>query len=209
MDTKRIIDKLKQRQPDILGSQSFSKFAVFIPLIKQDNQINILFEVRSEKLRRQPGEICFPGGRIDENDKTAKDAAIRETSEELGVIKKNIVDVTPIDYVVSPMGMIVYPFAGRIDNPETIEPNTEEVGEIFTVPLTYFLETKPEKHRLTLGIQPDDDFPFDLIDGGENYNWRTLEVDEYFYNYEGKVIWGLTAKIISHFAEIIQEDFNV
>jgi peroxisomal coenzyme A diphosphatase NUDT7 len=55
-------------------------------------------------------------------------------------------------------------------------------------------------------VKPDKNFPLELIVGGEDYNWRTSKIDEYFYQYEDKVIWGLTAKILSHFIELIKED---
>lgn len=205
MDPKVILNKVKNHTPVILGSGRFSKFAVLIPLIEKDNGISVLFEVRSQALRRQPGEICFPGGRIDHRDNTEKDAAIRETTEELGIGRKDISEVHSLDYLVSPFGMIVYPYAGFIKEPECIEPNPSEVKDVFLVPLDFFLETKPQIHQVNLAVEPDEDFPFDLIVGGQNYNWRTRKMDEYFYTYGNNVIWGLTAKIISHFTDIIRD----
>ncbi|WP_226037572.1 NUDIX hydrolase [Aquibacillus saliphilus] len=204
MDSKSILNKVKSHIPTILGSESFSKFSVLIPLVKVDNEITILFEVRSQSLRRQPGEICFPGGKIDKQDETEKAAAIRETTEELGIKNDDISDVHPLDYMVSPFGMIVYPHVGFLSSAEELTPNPAEVGEVFTVPLSYFLETKPQIYQVNLDVQPEDNFPFDQIVGGENYNWRTFKMDEYFYTYNNKVIWGLTARIISHFVEIIK-----
>ncbi|MBM7570748.1 NUDIX hydrolase [Aquibacillus albus] len=205
MDPKTILHKLENHRPTILGGQNFATFAVLIPLVKKEDHIYVLFEVRSEKLRRQPGEICFPGGKIDKQDNNPQSAAIRETTEELGIRKQDIMDVYPIDYLVSPFEMIVYPHVGFISHPERIEPNPPEVGEVFMVPLTFFLETKPQIHQVHLNVQPDESFPFDLIVGGHNYQWRSLKMDEYFFIYGEKVIWGLTAKIISHFTELLQK----
>ena len=67
------------------------------------------------------------------------------------------------------------------------------------MPLTYFIENAPDIYHLHFKVEPEEKFPFDLIVGGENYNWRTRAIDEYFYLYEEKAIWGLTAKILSHF----------
>lgn len=203
MDSKTIREKVKEHSSSILGSEKFSKFAVLLPLIQKENGIHILFEVRSHKLRRQPGEICFPGGRMDSRDKTDQIAAIRETEEELGISKEQISDVFPIDYLVSPFGMIVYPHVGFIGESESIEPNPAEVEGVFTVPLSFFLKTRPKVHFVDVKMVPEDDFPFDLIVGGQDYNWRTGKIDEYFYIYEDKVIWGLTAKILTHFIDVI------
>ncbi|MDR7075515.1 8-oxo-dGTP pyrophosphatase MutT (NUDIX family) [Neobacillus niacini] len=197
--------KLKSHTPTILGSDKFSKYAVMIPLIQKDDGIHVLFEVRSLQLRRQPGEICFPGGRIDPQDVDEKCAAIRETIEELGISSENLSEVFPLDFMISPFGMMIYPFVAIIDKPEKIQPNPAEVGEVFTVPLTYFIENAPDIYHLNFKVEPEEKFPFDLIVGGENYNWRTRAIDEYFYLYEEKAIWGLTAKILSHFIDIMKQ----
>ncbi|MFP7300020.1 NUDIX hydrolase [Neobacillus niacini] len=196
--------KLKNHTPDILGGEKFSKYAVMVPLIQIGDEIHVLFEIRSLQLRRQPGEICFPGGRIDPQDMDEKSAAIRETMEELGISSENISEVFPLDFMITPFGMMIYPYAGMIESPEKIQPNPAEVGEIFTVPLTYFIENAPDIYHINFKVEPEENFPFDLIVGGENYNWRTRSLDEYFYLYEEKVIWGLTAKILSHFIEIMK-----
>lgn len=204
MDPKSLVDKVKGRIPEVLGNKDFSKFAILLPLIEKEGEIHILFEVRSHQLRSQPGEICFPGGRIDKEDESEEDAAVRETMEELGIERQQISDIFPLDYIVSPFGMIVYSYAGIIDADVEFRPNPPEVDSLFTVPLSFFLEKDPKVYRVNFDIQPEESFPYDLIAGGENYNWRTRQVDEFFYLYEDKVIWGLTAKILTHFMEIIR-----
>jgi peroxisomal coenzyme A diphosphatase NUDT7 len=206
MQLKKFIHTLSKRTPTLLGHEQFTKFAVLLPLIEKDDELHILFEVRAFHLNRQPGEICFPGGKIDQNDKNAQEAAIRETVEELGVETSNITNVLPLDYIVSPFGTIIYPFVGFITHPHTIKPNEDEVAEIFTVPLSFFQHTTPEIYRVHFNAQPEANFPFDKIPNGENYNWRLRKMDEYFYYYEDKVIWGLTAKILFHFIEVITKD---
>lgn len=204
MNPQQIMDKIKNHTPDILGNESFSKYAVLLPLIKKNGETHVLFEVRSYDLRRQPGEICFPGGRIDRTDEDARHTALRETQEELGVSLQEITEVFPLDYLVSPFGMIVYTFAGEINEAANFTLNSAEVDHIFTVPLSFFQETAPKVYRIHFRAQPEADFPFDLIAGGENYDWRTREMDEYFYLYGDKVIWGLTARILTHFIEVLR-----
>jgi peroxisomal coenzyme A diphosphatase NUDT7 len=204
MELESVLGKIKNHTPTILGSEKYSKYAVMVPLIEKDDGIHVLFEVRSLELRRQPGEICFPGGRIDAVDKDEKSAAIRETAEELGIDNKNIINVFPLDFMISPFGMMIYPYVGLISNPENIQPNPTEVGEIFTVPLSYFINTEPKIYHVNFKVEPEENFPFNLVIGGENYNWRTRAIDEYFYIYEEKVIWGLTATILAHFIELLR-----
>jgi peroxisomal coenzyme A diphosphatase NUDT7 len=202
MKIKEITDKFLGRTPSILGHEQFLKFAVLLPLVEINNEVHILFEVRALNLRRQPGEVCFPGGKIEKGE-DARNAAIRETSEELGIEESKIINVFPLDYMVSAFGTIIYPFAGTITESNKIAPNVTEVGEVFTVPLSFFKKNQPESYKINFQVQPEDGFPFDLIIGGENYNWQTRTMDEYFYRYEDKVIWGLTAKVLTHFFEML------
>ena len=204
MKSEDITKKLMGHSPEILGSGNFSKYAVLVPLIEKEDGMHVLFEERSHKLRRQPGDICFPGGKIDKSDCNELAAALRETNEELGLGKDDISHVFPIDYLVSPFGMIVYPFAGFVRNLQQITPNPAEVETIFTVPLSFFMEKPPEIYHVQYKIEPHENFPHDLIVGGENYQWQPKQMEEYFYLYKDRVIWGLTAKILTHFIEILR-----
>jgi peroxisomal coenzyme A diphosphatase NUDT7 len=203
MEISKVIEKLAGRQPEILGHEQLLKYAVLLPLIEVHNETHILFEVRSMSLRRQPGEICFPGGKVDPEDLDQKECAIRETSEELGINKQDIANVIPLDFMMSTTHNIIYPFIGTITTPKQINPNLSEVGEVFTVPLSYFRKTKPKIHNINFQIVPEEGFPFDLIIGGENYQWQQRPIEEYFYQYDGKVIWGLTARILAHFLDLL------
>lgn len=206
MDATHIVRKLKNRQPSILGEENFRKYAILLPLIEVENETHILFEVRSMNLRSQPGDICFPGGKVDREDKHTMHTAIRETTEELGIPDNHIKDLIPLDYMVSDFGRMIYPYIGRITDIANIIPNKDEVDETFTVPLSFFLETAPKKYKVNFKVAPEDNFPYDLIIGGENYDWRTHQLDELFFKYNGKVIWGLTAKVLTHFISLIQDD---
>ncbi|CAM4011638.1 NUDIX hydrolase [Mesobacillus thioparans] len=205
MKIQQISEVLLGRTPSILGHEQFMKFAVLLPLVEVNNEVHILFEVRALTLRRQPGEICFPGGRIEKGEDPGK-AAARETSEELGIKESEITDMIPLDFMVSAFGTIIYPFVGTIKNPGAIKPNEAEVGEVFTVPLAFFTKNQPATYKINFQVEPEDGFPFDLIIGGENYNWQTRSMNEYFYRTNGKVIWGLTARVLTHFLELMEQE---
>jgi peroxisomal coenzyme A diphosphatase NUDT7 len=204
MDVNEILQLFKERTPKILGSETFSEYAILLPLIEVNGQTHVLFEVRSLNMRRQPGEICFPGGRIDRSDSDEKAAAIRETSEELGIPLHTITDVSPLDYIVSPFGTIIYPYVGKINvSLQEIKPNRAEVEEIFTTPLTFLQEREPDLYNIKFKMEPEESFPFKQIPGGENYNWQARNMKEHFYYYEDKVIWGLTARVLHHFVKLL------
>lgn len=203
MDLECILAKFRSRTPSILGSENFSKYAVLLPLVDINGKYHILFEVRALKMRRQPGEVCFPGGKMDPDDVDSLHTAMRETSEELGIEPENIKNVLPLDYLLSPFGMIIYPYMGVIERPDAIRPNPNEVDEVFMVPLSFLLETGPEVHKINHRVETATDFPYEAIAGGKDYKWQAREAEEYFYYYEDKVIWGLTARLLKHFIDVI------
>lgn len=192
-----------QRTPEILGSENLAKFSLLLPLVQKEDGLHVLFEVRSMAMRRQPGEVCFPGGKIDDNDESPAHAAIRETNEELGVSFEHIDILFPLDFMLSPFGTIIYSYAGLIDL-SYVNLNEAEVGEIFTVPLDFLLTTEPELHYIELRPEPEENFPYHLIARGKEYNWQKKMMEEYFYFYENRIIWGLTARILKHFLDIVR-----
>jgi peroxisomal coenzyme A diphosphatase NUDT7 len=205
MDLRKIILKLSERSPFVLGSENFSTYSVLLPLVYINNEIHLIFEVRAFSLRRQPGEVCFPGGKNDETDKDHMETAIRETYEELGLKEGSISQVVPLDFIVSPYGNIIYPFVGVIDTINDMQVNHKEVDHIFTVPLTFFKQTKPDIHYVNARLEPEPGFPYDSIVGGKDYNWQIKRMEEFFYYFEDKVIWGLTARVVRHFIQVIEE----
>ncbi|MFC7395142.1 NUDIX hydrolase [Scopulibacillus cellulosilyticus] len=202
MDINEIKEKI-DKDKGIIGENKAKKSAVLIPLLEVNGEWHILFEVRSKTLKSQPGDICFPGGRYDKKDASLKETAIRETSEELGISTSDITILGDLAlYVPSPY-MIVYPFVGYIHSVEGIMPNEQEVDSVFTVPLNWLLKQKPERHIVDLAAKPKADFPFEKIYGGKNYTFRRQFMEELFYDYNERSIWGLTAKILSHFLDTL------
>jgi 8-oxo-dGTP pyrophosphatase MutT (NUDIX family) len=195
--------KLEHRQANILDHQTAIKSAVMLPLIIHKGQPSLLFEVRSQDLKGQPGEICFPGGHIEPGDASPQEAALRETCEELGIKKEALGVWGPLDVLVTPFQLILYPFVCEIKAGTQIIPNSE-VDHVFYVPLNFLLKTKPLIHQMEVKVIPEENFPFQLIQNGKDYNWRTGHYPVYFYLYENYIIWGLTARILAHFLEVIR-----
>lgn len=187
----------------ITNAEDFLQSAVTVPLIDMDGKPAILFEVRSSKLQWQPGEICFPGGRIENYDNSPLQAALRETVEELGVSQENIEVLGEMDYLVSPIGVIMYPYAVHISEQLPFTPNEDEVADVFTVPLDFLLTTKPQIASMEVATKPLEGFPYELlpVDYPQGYR-RRAEYQVLFYQYNQYVIWGLTARVLTSFLDI-------
>lgn len=204
MEISEIMRMVSQHESTIFDINNYRKYAVLLPLVDIQGEIHVLFEVRSFHLRSQPGDVCFPGGRIDSKDTSPLHCAIRETSEELGLGKQHIKQTLPLDYIVSDLGRVIYPFVGIITDLKEVIPNKAEVQEVFTVPLAYFMEHKPKQYKVDFHAVPEDNFPFHLITNGKDYDFRSYREHEPFYVYNDRVIWGLTAKILIHFISLIK-----
>ncbi len=202
MNLNHIVNKVNGRKGKPQGV--YHDFAVLLPLIYTDQGLKILFEVRSENLNRQPGEICFPGGKVEPNE-TFLQTAIRETCEELNISKENLEVIGELDYLVTPYNLIIYPYIGVIKGLkyEDIKYNTDEVSEIFLMDLDFALNTKPDVHQVDLLASPKDNFPYDLIIQGREYKWRVGKYPVPFYVYKDKIIWGFTARVLMNFVGII------
>ncbi|MNW25416.1 putative NUDIX hydrolase [compost metagenome] len=198
-------NQLAQHQSLFIGESTAFRCAVMIPLVQVGGEWHVLFEVRSYTMRKQPGDISFPGGRIDATDASPLAAALRETHEELGIDPESVQIVGPLSpYVASP-SFVVYPFVAKVDYDQIIHAyNRDEVEEVFTVPLQWLFSYEPYMHQVAVEPVPAPDFPYDKIMNGANYQWRTRPIEEWFYDYQSYTIWGLTARILKHFIEIIR-----
>lgn len=200
-DLMKIKAKLQKKSP--LPVDVKNRFSVMIPLIKRKGEIHLLFEKRAMTLRNQPGEISFPGGRIEKNE-SPWDAAIRETCEELLIEENDLEIYSEGDFLVNPYAAIIYSFIGEIKKDfYEIIPSKAEVESIFTVPLSFFMETEPKAYSINLKVNRSDDFPYHLIPNGRDYKFKRGREEVLFYQYKGQIIWGFTAKMTRRFIERI------
>lgn len=203
----KIVNKLSGRKPFLMDRENYLVSAVLLPLVEEKNGTSLLFEVRSRHLERQPGEICFPGGRVEANEMEAPArTAVREAAEELGLERDNIRLIAPLDFLVTPMGAVVYPYVGSVHCPGGIKPNREEVGSVFTVPLDYLLDYKPVSGIVDVATRYPEDFPFHRVpEVYRTVGWKKRwSFPTFIYEYENYFIWGLTAIILHHFLDAIR-----
>ncbi len=194
---------IQHHKPEFIDFESNRQSAVLIPLIRKEDRYYILFEIRASGIS-QPGDISFPGGAV-ENGETFEETAIRETKEELGLKDTDISIWGQCDTYWNGKNRIIYSFAGQID-PEAVHINREEVESIFTVPLEYFLANEPKVYETSVTEIPGEDFPFEKIQGGRKYRWIRAKKQVLFYEYDGYVIWGITAKLLYAFIKVIKNE---
>ncbi len=196
-----LVDQSENPAPTGMG---FFPAAVLIPLVEEKGQLSLLFEVRASQLSWQPGEICFPGGRVEALDNSSQAPAVRETTEELGISAQQIKVLGELSAVVSPLGVILKPHVGIIKDSH-YNLSVHEVAEVFTVPLDFLLAAEPLTAHMEMGNRPLDDFPFALVPHykAEWQRRRTYEV--LFYQYQEHVIWGLTAQVLAEFLTLYRK----
>jgi 8-oxo-dGTP pyrophosphatase MutT (NUDIX family) len=143
-----------------------------------DDGLQIVLTRRTEQLRGHSGQISFPGGRRDPQDESFTATALRETCEELGLCDDDIQIVgmlTPI--YIPPSNFEVYPTVATYPSPPVLDPNPEEVAEVFTLPVDHLLNA----HYKSL----------------EEWVNQGIRVQIPFYTVNGHKVWGATAIMLS------------
>ena len=199
-DISRIVNEHKS---GIIGRHKC--FSVVIPMIDIDGELHILYEVRSPKIKRQPGEICFPGGEREPGE-TDIECALRETSEELCIDTDDIFVIGAVGTLFTYGGYVIKTYAVQIDR-ETIEnatPSESEVSELFTVPLDFFLSNEPREYYSYAKQEIQENFPLELIGFPDGYKWASAKTEVPIYVYDKYVIWGITGRITRYFANMLK-----
>jgi len=123
-------EKIKEQlgfEEGIHGKEEYFNSVVLVLLIPVDGEYHFVFEKRAATIR-QGGEICFPGGKIDEADTSLEQVALRETYEEMGIPAEKIEIIGRINTLVAPMGVTVDVFVGIADiSLDELTVNVQEV----------------------------------------------------------------------------------
>jgi len=203
MDWKIIKDTLDRLPSSIMGEEDeYKSYSVMMPIIEKDNKLHVMFEVRPSTLRTDPGEICFPGGGIEKGE-TAREAALREAREELGIDNKYIELTSEENILVTQNNRLIHTFCGYIDNKADINPCPSEVEELFYIPLDRLLNEEPQIGQVSISTVPIGKMPYREF-YGKDYTWREGKGKVYFYRYEDYIIWGITAKILYSYIKKIK-----
>lgn len=177
--------------------------AILLPVVEVAGRDNLLFEVRSQRLEMQPGEVCFPGGRIEPGE-TPEEAAVREIWEELHVERQQIEILGPLDRMVHFTGT-VYPLLGRMDALAlpNLKLNEDEVEEVFTVPLEFFLSCPGKQYTYYMSPDNLEELPSPLADYIRHYRQKYVTPA---WCYSGHTIWGMTARAVNKFLNFLRSE---
>ncbi|HBC91845.1 MAG TPA: CoA pyrophosphatase [Pelotomaculum sp.] len=204
-----LIRRIAGRRPRIHNESECLVSAVLVPVVEKEGRPHVLFEVRSESLNRQPGEICFPGGKVEPEEMAQpQETAIREAVEELGIRRDQVVLIGPLDYQITPPGTLIYPFLGMIEDLHRINPNPNEVAGTFLAPLEHFI-SPPRASTVEVALRYPADFPFHRVPESykEKKNWsKQWSFPVYFYEYGEYFIWGVTARILNNFINLCRPE---
>lgn len=204
VEIQRIRDCYVDKKPSIIGEAINNRYSIIIPIIELNGELQILFEVRAKSLRSQPGEIAFPGGKI-EFQEDPRAAGVRELCEELGLFSSDIEIIGSEDILVTQHNRIIYCYIGLINSNAKIIPSPAEVDHIFTAPLSYLQSFEPIIKVVKVITEAPKNFPYMELGLPENYKWLEGETNIYFYYYMDYTIWGLTAKILNNFMKVISD----
>jgi 8-oxo-dGTP pyrophosphatase MutT (NUDIX family) len=183
---------LDQFSPAIHTEWDARLAAVLIPLFNEDDVWKVLFTRRTDHLDSHQGQVAFPGGAVDPQDRGPEAAALRETEEEIGIPASEIKTFGRLDSLLTVTQFQIVPIVGQIPWPTELTVNKMEVARVFSVPLDWLRDERNVEARLR-------EFP----PGG-----RPVKVF-YFKPYDGEVIWGATARLTLNFLDVLKAiDFD-
>jgi peroxisomal coenzyme A diphosphatase NUDT7 len=209
------LDLLKRNLPehsDIRFRDEYVNTAVMVLLLLTGGEYHFVFQKRGPNIRQQ-GEISFPGGVCHAEDEGPERTAVRETVEEMGIPGEKIRVLGPLGTFIAPMGAIVDAFVGVADikGIEETVPNSEEVAEVFTVPVSFFESNDPQEfsallkvHPTVVGEKTGEEvvlLPARELGLPEMYEkpWGGMKHSIYLYKAGERIIWGLTARLVLDF----------
>jgi 8-oxo-dGTP pyrophosphatase MutT (NUDIX family) len=143
--------------------------AVLVPLVNRPTGLQVLLTQRSASLPDHPGQISFPGGRVEPDDASSAAAALREATEEIGLPPDRVAVLGHLSDYETVTGYRVTPVVGWVEPPFAITPDPVEVADVFEVPLAFVLDpSNQQRHFRMLGELRRD---FWAIPYGDRYIW--------------------------------------
>ena len=127
---------LAQRVKKSVTGSDLMPAAVLLLLYAKEGVYHVLLNKRSELVEHHKGEISFPGGARDPEDRDFLDTALRETEEEMGVSRSDVTILGELDDIVTRTNFGVRVYVGTIPYPYPFKPSQDEIAEVLEVPLS-------------------------------------------------------------------------
>jgi 8-oxo-dGTP pyrophosphatase MutT (NUDIX family) len=171
---------------ELVEAQAVVPAAVLVPLVERPEGMTVLLTRRADHLNDHPGQISFPGGRIEARDDDDIDAALRETEEEIGLERAHVEVIGCLDTCLTGTGFRVVPVVGLVSPPFTLALDSSEVAEAFEVPLSFVLDAR--NHQRRSAVRP----------GGDRREFYVLP-------WPDNQIWGATARILVNLHDLLAD----
>ncbi|WP_079254044.1 CoA pyrophosphatase [Endozoicomonas arenosclerae] len=178
-----IEQRLRNHQPRTIDTR-LPEAAVLVPLVTnhQGYATDVILTRRASHLNKHSGEVAFPGGKREEDDRDLIHTALRESHEEIDLSPSSVDVLGSMGPVISRFGIKVIPIIGSVPEGLTLNANAEELDRIFTVPIDFFTDQE--------NLQFDH---WSMND--KNYSMPSYQYGEY-------LIWGLTAIMLVEFLNV-------
>ncbi|MEJ8568882.1 CoA pyrophosphatase [Elongatibacter sediminis] len=157
--------------------------AVLVPLLDLDEP-EVVLTRRADHLPTHAGQISFPGGAAEEDDRTAVDTALREAWEEIGLPAERVTPIGFLDRMDTISDYRVLPVVALVRRPAVWRPDQSEVAEVFSVPVSVALDRNRYESRIVTRDQ-------------ERFTIHSLQWGEY-------TIWGATAAMLLNLAHRLE-----
>ena len=181
-----IAQKLSQYQPRTLTAELQTPAAVLVAITDDRYNPEVILTRRAQHMPTHKGQIAFPGGKAEPDDADLVATALREAYEEVALQPEAVTVVGQMGQVLSRQGFVVTPVIGVVPIAVVSQliPNLGELDRIFTVPLSFFIDTKPMMDALPIaeGVKQVPSFYYD--------DYR---------------IWGMTAFILAEFVNLVYD----
>ncbi len=179
---------LAERQQYTAAAEGLMPAAVMLLLYPKDGEFCVLLNKRSMEVEHHKGEMSFPGGARDPEDRDFEDTARRETEEEMGIARDDITILGRLDDNVTRSNFLVKVFVGTIPYPYEFQPSSVEIAEVVEIPMSVLRD--PATLRWDSRIE----------DGNR--------VAVKSYGYEQHLVYGATAKILDQFLDTLEDGLN-